>query len=81
MLVVKAIGAGAASAVAAIVLYVVVVAVIPMAVALAGGILDGGGIAGFSVSIESGMVVAAAGFLIGFGWTLLHGRAAAQAPR
>ena len=73
MLVVKAIGVGVAASVAAIVLYLVVVVMIPVAVAAFQNSANGGGVMGFSVSIELGLLAAVIGFVGGFGWTLLRG--------
>ena len=72
MLVVKSFGAGVIAGVVAIVLYLVVVVLFPVVV----GMLQssgGGGMVGFSFSIELGVLVAVIGFLLGFGWTLLRG--------
>ena len=73
MLVVKAIGVGVAAGIAAMVLYLVLVVMVPVAVAaFRNSANDGGGIMGFSISIELGLLVAVVGFVAGFGWTLLQ---------
>ena len=74
MLVVKSLGAGVTAGVLAIVLYLVVVVLMPLMVGLFESSLSGGGgMVGFSFSIELGILVGVIGFLLGFGWTLLRG--------
>jgi hypothetical protein len=72
MLVIKAIVVGAATGVVAIALYLVVAVLIPVAVGMLESSVDGGGMGGFSISIELGLLVAVIGFFAGFGWTLLR---------
>ena len=72
MLVIKAIVVGAATGVVAIALYLVVVVLIPVAVGMLESSMDGGGMGGFFISIELGLLIAVVGFSAGFGWTLLR---------
>jgi hypothetical protein len=71
MLVVKSFGTGIIAGVVGIVLYLVVVMIPVVVAALQSS--EGGGVVGFSFSIELAVLVAVVGFLLGFGWTLLKG--------
>ena len=74
MLVVKSFGAGAIAGVVAVVLYLVVVVLMPVTIGLFESSLSGGGgMVGFSFSIELGILVGVIGFVLGFGWTLFRG--------